>query len=543
MEKVGTRIGAGLLAFLVVLLVSLGAVAQQAWADDTATTTSYDKTLAVSGVAQGDTVNAYKLISYDAGYHNMVVEGSFKAFLQAQEGNASKSDNELAEWFKGKSSEEVRQLLKTYVNNWGDAAGQYAKPAVAASKVGDGGNVSLTFNPGYYLVLPSTTGDNSKLYNPLSVFVEVKGDSSTLYAAGTQISDGVVATMKTADGPTIAKYVLRTDGTLKTTKTVAIGDTVTYAVKITFPGYDSMGNPEFVLHDTLSGAAYNAGSVKVYNATGDTTYGGDPVDGVVTATTGANGEQLFSIDYSKIHAAQDATKTVFVVYDATVQDSIVSSLDADNHYVGENSAYLSYRTSADASTTSKTAVSSADIYSYAVTIAKTNENGLSLNGAKFKIYEKNSDNPLSFVQKVDADGSAYYVRSTGSDAVTELAANSQVEIRGIDASREYIIEESVTPSGYYAPAGKFNLSLASAKNGEEHTGNLSNNSVVSAEQDADQSLIQTEVSGATYIVKVKNSTTPSLPTTGGMGTVIFAVVGVVIMAAAVTILVRRKRHQ
>lgn len=32
MEKVGTRIGAGILAFLVALLVSLGAVAQQAWA-------------------------------------------------------------------------------------------------------------------------------------------------------------------------------------------------------------------------------------------------------------------------------------------------------------------------------------------------------------------------------------------------------------------------------------------------------------------------------------------------------------------------------
>jgi LPXTG-motif cell wall-anchored protein len=64
---------------------------------------------------------------------------------------------------------------------------------------------------------------------------------------------------------------------------------------------------------------------------------------------------------------------------------------------------------------------------------------------------------------------------------------------------------------------------------------------------ADSVLIETtktgvDSTGAIFILTLKNSQTPILPETGGMGTIAFSIIGIAMMAAAGGMMVIRKRR-
>ena len=86
-----------------------------------------------------------------------------------------------------------------------------------------------------------------------------------------------------------------------------------------------------------------------------------------------------------------------------------------------------------------------------------------------------------------------------------------------------------------------------AEDATEHSGNLSGDSTVTAVNDADSALVSGNVDNDhanQFDIVIKNSSTPSLPTTGGMGTVLFTVAGLALMlvAAGVYFARRRKRN-
>ncbi len=240
MRKAGVLVAAVVLALVAALCSVAPALADEA--------PSYAKTVTFDNVATGDTVNAYKLFSYTDEYHGYEVNASFKSYLKDADGTVAwasalpesgslsdLTDNQLADWFSGvnsTSADNVRLILKGYINQWGDK-----KPDVVASikKDSDSANPSYSFEPGYYLVLPATTGENSSLYNPVSVFVKVEGSKSIVYAGGNDLGNSLTVQMKSTQGPEINKFVKRVNGDLKKTQTVQVGETVTYAPQGYFP--------------------------------------------------------------------------------------------------------------------------------------------------------------------------------------------------------------------------------------------------------------------------------------------------------------------
>lgn len=200
-----------------------------------------------------------------------------------------------------------------------------------------------------------------------------------------------------------------------------------------------------------------------------------------------------------------------------------------------------------------TSASETTVYNYAFELSKYSTERVDPNdenspfkpvaGAGFTVY---GDAGHTAVLRFVKDGD-YYRPATVDDAaetvVTELAAPCVV--RGLDVGA-YYLEETTVPSGYYAPNGDFRLELSAARVSEALTGHLEAgaSNIVPVHTD-DRLLVTGGIINAAELNRfdfgLKNSSTPILPTTGGVGTALFTAGGVVLMAAAVLLLFLRRR--
>ena len=299
------------------------------------------------------------------------------------------------------------------------------------------------------------------------------------------------------------------------------------------------------INENMTNLAYlSANGVKVFASLNDGKEPAGEIDGAATAKLNGNGQlESIDIDYGKIKNATLAENTFYVVYSATVLSDMAETDTASN------SATLTYRTNS-VGDTSTTEASTTNVYGYSFDVQKVkNDGGATLENAKFKVYSQNDNTtPLSFVKEGN-----YYRLATEKDAdsvekVTEIAASdgngkNTFMVRGLKAGT-YYLEESTTPNGYYAPTGKFQVTLAATKTGSEIEKTLDNvTSTAAAINDADKDLITSTAEGNNLTIRVVNSTTPSLPTTGGMGTVVITILGVVLMAAAGAFFALRRKQR
>lgn len=270
------------------------------------------------------------------------------------------------------------------------------------------------------------------------------------------------------------------------------------------------------------------------------------------------------LDYSKIRNAATGRGLIYLHFQATVAPDAVAESEASA------TARLEYVFSMEAGNTKTTADSTAAVYNYDFTLFKKSNELIDPNdagsvhkplaGAGFTLYSDNTMNtPVSMV-KVDATATtdAYYRPATaaeitaGTGIVTEMDANmgndkNTLSIRGLDVG-SYYVKETKTPSGYYAPKGSFKLELTAKRDaGESLVKTLSKGGVFGALKDADRALVQRDEVNQTlnrFEADLLNSSTPVLPTTGGVGTVMFTVIGLLCMGAALWffLFARRRRE-
>lgn len=136
---------------------------------------TYEKTITFTDVAQGDTVKAYKLVGYKAGYNAYDPHTDFEGYVKHYHPD---DDITLESFLGGLSAQEMKALLAGYVNLCQIGPGgipSHALPADPVTGTADASKqVTLTLEPGYYVVLGSTTATNDRTYQLTSVFVQVK---------------------------------------------------------------------------------------------------------------------------------------------------------------------------------------------------------------------------------------------------------------------------------------------------------------------------------------------------------------------------------
>ena len=307
--------------------------------------------------------------------------------------------------------------------------------------------------------------------------------------------------------PSVEKKVKNGDS-YDSSNSAKIGDTVEYKTTITING----SVEKVVLHDKMdAGLTFNETSVKVKVG------GADVAADSYTLKKSAelSDSCTFEIEFKDSYIAGLKTGTqIEVTYSATLNKNAVIGTTGN-----KNDTWLKYGN--NGSVTSETTT-----YSYSFDLVKTDSDGTLLAGAKFKLYaDQDCTNEIELV----ADGAnGYRVATTGETGVQyiETKANSALTIKGLKGTTTYYLKEIEAPKGYNELENAFAFNIASA--------NISSNlSDTSNKWDE----------GKSTGIHIINNAGTTLPSTGGMGTTVFYVVGGGLMAVAVVLLVTKKRME
>jgi LPXTG-motif cell wall-anchored protein len=537
-----------------------------------ADTSSYAKTVTFSGMKAGDSVTAYRLVSYTTSYNDYAFAEKFGSYID-QFYTGDKTTALRTAYFKGLTNAQVGTLVSDFAaeaqttnSEYGPITALSSFPSTATAAEGaTTATASLTLEPGYYMVLGATTKENSVLYSPTCVFVKPEGSSVKVYAGATSenITDTLNVTMKTENAPELDKMSRnpdhkKADGTTPEDWSKAIssevGDTVDFRIQVKIPAFNDGTKLNLTVKDTMTNMKFKTGSVSVY-ADEDLTKvisGAAPESGIEVGaySTETHTQDLsIKLDFDTIHPTANAESIIYVYYQAIIsEDSSVDNVDA------ENVAKLVYSNKATSDVTFETQDSKTDVDLYEIKLHKTDADNAPLTGAKFTLYEYNDQTTaITFSQRGEGTAAEYYPDDNGT--ITEVPCDSDgiFHIVGLDVG-EYLLKETTVPTGYYAPSGGFKLTLKRPTSDGKNK--LTEESTFTAENNADSGLINTslthvvqvkdtedenKVTNNIYEIYLKNSATPLLPTAGGMGTIIFTIVGIAMMTAACVVIFARKK--
>lgn len=545
------------------LLLALALLFTMAVPAAAAPATTYNKEITFTGVAKGDTVKAYKLMWYSDDYNSYEYYEGFSNFAEKNYVHPPKTlDDVLAE----STPQFLTTLMSMYVLMTESPLGGATLPEVQASAEADANEqAKLTLNPGYYLLLVSTTAQNNRTYMPVTVFVQVKNGNVRVYAAGSEITGNPTAVFKHEEGPAINVRVNDDSRDIDDWKKTAggrVGEPMDFYMEVSTPAYESehVDISSLIAKCQLAGLNYVEGSMK---ATVLPDADSDAVKGAFIGTPACtDGNLTVELNYSNIRSAT-GRGLIYLHFQATVAPDAVAKSEASA------TARLEYVFSMEAGNTKKTADSTAAVYNYDFTLFKKSNELIDpsnagsghkpLAGAGFTLYADEAMNtPVSMV-KVDATATtdAYYRPATAAEItastgiVTEMDANmgndkNTLSIRGLDVGF-YYVKETKTPSGYYAPKGSFKLELTAERDASERLVKTLSKGGFSALKEADRALVQRDGVNKglnRFEADLLNSSTPVLPTTGGVGTVMFTVIGLLCMGAALWffLFARRRRE-
>lgn len=483
----------------------------------------------------GKTVNAYKMfsatVSGDGKAVSYTLTDEWKPFFKdsTASGLTDVTDanvNDKANGYVSKLTGNALVAFATKASNWAQAKTNNIKAAATAtvSTGATNGNYTATFNGldyGYYVVaVPGATLANAS------------GQYATLVSVD---RTNVTANIK-GDLPTVDKKV-QVDGTGKDATDAKIGDSLTFTLTSTIPDMSAYDTYTFNFKDTLSkGLTFErVTSVTVDGVAAPLTVG---TDYTVTTPTASNNTLTVAMNDFKNKQQANAGKKITVTYTATLNENAVVG-GAGN----TNSATIQYSNDPSTNGTGESEPSKVRVFTYGFTVDKYTgdqytDAATRLAGAEFTLALKNGT-AISFVQVAagnETTNAVYRVAKAGETGTTTTIttpANGKVDFRGLK-NGEYTLTETKAPAGYNKLASAIGVKVNGQNNGTDTT----NATVtITYNNDNGNDYNQTASNG---VIPVQNKSGAILPGTGGMGTIAFTVIGVLVIALGVAWTLKRK---
>lgn len=482
--------------------------------------TSDDKaTISVSGVEDGCTVKAYQIIKANynnaggrfSGYEAMYVTDP--AISITPGANVSIAQTQMDQLEKMDLGQGTQMI-------WKEATSTYEAEVA----------------PGTYLV--RVTGSETHIYN--TMVVSVYYTENSLHEEPLNVT---TVEAKKIKHPDLTKKVDGVDG-----NSAEIGDTVNYEIKVDPIPHYSGSYPMFNIEDTLSaGLTYVEGSLKVkVEDSGE-------ISGYESSVSGQTITIDFVTDDDGYILNGHTGKSMTITYSATVNNNAVVNEKNNN-----NDAKLEYTKDSKVNSKDKPNIIATDsdkTYTYTFEI----DGGLSgttdiitkvgskegdtngLDGAEFALYKENPDNK---------PGARPFKTAT---TATVGGKKGQMTFTGLEAGTTYYLKETAAPDGYSLNTNVYEVVIeatyySSADSGigitEEDYGKLKSWEVkVDGASVAIFNVTNTATVDSSSITgaDIQNTTISTLPSTGGIGTTIFTIGGIVIMVAAAALYFANRR--
>ena len=536
MKKVIKKLLAALLAVAMVCAMAIPAFAENSEGDVDSHHT-YSAFQIFKGDVEGNNIKDFKISNVDWGSNIINNSDDFLNKLREADHigplftNAKSAQEVLAVISQWHDSDDYSIAFARFVCHY-----LYSNDANPTYVVRAGSN-ALTIpeaKAGYYLFVDTTDFSKDDSYHSYNSFLLMV----------TKGNWNVPITPK-AEKPTVEKKVYdNPDGTstggFGSSADHAINEKFQFQLTATLPdstnrAYDYYDKYSVIFHDTLSdGITYDKddeldsvvikSNGNTYNITDSSKYTID--------TTDLESQNSFVVNIDVKACAKDAGfdlndgATITVTYTAHLNDkAYVNTAGGSTSNI--NKVYLTYSNNPkDESSIGKTPEST-PVYVYTYQLNNTKhqdtEKGPALEGACFRLYSDEACTDQSEVQLYQKDGFYYPIKDVlGKEAVEmKSAANGTFNVKGLDAGT-YYLKEITPPDGY--SACKVIPVTIKADHSRNDQVNLEGSNLTN-------DIVNIKAGGIT------------LPSTGGIGTTMFYVVGGGLMVAAIVLLVTKKRME
>lgn len=547
MKKYSRRIVAFLMTVVMVVSMCVVTFAAKETSDEEATIKGIE---AETGIE----VTAYKIVDYDP-------SGEYKPLLDG-------------------IIDDVTNITGNQVWEFADNLDQLKISVPIDRKKGNDYVASKEDNltPGVWMII--VNGSSKYLYNPaiLSVMQEANGYKYGILDYDNDTWNSTIY-VKRAE-PKITKEAVNEDGT-DTVKGVQYGNILKFTVTSDIPGYaDNMSNIQYTISDKLDGLKLvkdetHSPSVQVKKADGSDAgeKGATTLLKNTVSEAVINEAESFLIDLSgKAENGWDAWikdnrgNKIIITYYARVTSEKKINVDKTT-----NNVTLQY------STNDKTQTKIADTkhYTFGIDTGFNKELQQDLKnqtGEFIKIdengnvaYEEKDGNPTSvkttsplagaqFQLHIESETGSLFTHGANADGnYFETDSNGRLQINGLDSDVTYYLVETKAPLGYSRITEPIKVTITA----DYPEGVLTGYSVKfeTKGNEATTNYKYEEVTGTTTLINeegsasnpfgFKNTKLSELPSTGGIGTYIFTITGVLIMAgvAGMFIISRRKEHE
>lgn len=337
-----------------------------------------------------------------------------------------------------------------------------------------------------------------------------------------------------------------------------IGDTVYYYIKTSVPDMKDYDTYKYIIRDTFSeGLTFNEVTNIVY-----VTSGGDTVDltklssSMPTVNSGDDDSTaeietfyISFVDLKKTLESAGITRTsgdmIYTYYNATLNKNALVSNSKNDTQNNPNTAWLEYSNnpnqsgSGDTNNTGETPKDTVYEWTYTFEAEKVDEKNNPLGNAKFSLksgtdiinlIEITDINELKVNGITDLDENTMYYRKalsgeSGKTTIETTNKKNKFMFVGLDDAKTYTLEETSAPDNY-TKAADTELSISDMYN------------VAGNELTEISRKVGSNTADKATIINKKGTT---LPSTGGIGTTIFYVLGGTLVVGSGIALVTKKR--